>query len=99
MHQQSQNITSPPLCLTPDVQVSRIANLMLSATALPSTYSPVASSPLPYHRRASRKRGINSIEVEMDKANKKRREKILRLMEHGSRTNDGFVGPSSRTNK
>lgn len=93
-----QTLTSPPLCLTPDLQASRIANIMLSATALPSAYSPGPSAPLPFFRHASdRKRGINSIEVELDEANKKRREKIMRMMQRGSSTKakETIVGPST----
>ncbi|UZJ52722.1 hypothetical protein CBS101457_002042 [Exobasidium rhododendri] len=90
-------LTSPPLCLTPDPQVSRIANLMLGATAPPCAYSPLPTAPLPYFRQTDRKRGINSIEVEMDEANKKRREKIMRMMEKGSsaKAKETIVGPST----
>lgn len=84
-----------------------MANLTLSATALPSAYNPSSSAssgpPLPYHRHqqqaqtaSTRKRGINSIEVEADEANRKKRDKIMRLMEYGGdrsaangRTKDG----------
>ncbi|GAC74933.1 hypothetical protein PANT_13c00071 [Moesziomyces antarcticus T-34] len=72
-------LTAPPLCLTPDPQATRIANLMLSATALPSAYSPSQDSPF----RSSKKRGANSIEMEREEMDRQRREKIMRLMQHG----------------
>ena len=75
-------LTAPPLCLTPDPQVTRIANLMLSSTALPSAYSPSHDSPY----RSAKKRGANSIEMEKEEANKQRRDKIMRLMQNGHKS-------------
>lgn len=75
-------LTAPPLCLTPDAHVTRIANLMLSSTALPSAYNPSQDSPF----RAAKKRGANSIEMEREEANRQRREKIMRLMQHGHKS-------------
>ncbi|CDW98626.1 hypothetical protein [Sporisorium scitamineum] len=72
-------LTAPPLCLTPDPQATRIANLMLSSTALPSACNPSKDSPY----RSAKKRGANSIEMEKEEANRQRREKIMRLMQHG----------------
>ncbi|EPQ31636.1 uncharacterized protein PFL1_00969 [Pseudozyma flocculosa PF-1] len=80
------SLTAPPLCLSPDPQASRIANLMLSSTAPPSAYAPSSASPLPFHRNASKKRGANSIEMEKEEASRQRREKIMRMMEGGLRT-------------
>jgi transcription factor SPT20 len=83
--------------LTPDLQASRIANVMLSATAPPCAYSPSPTTSLPYFTPSIRKRGINSIEVEMDESNKKRREKIMRMMEKGSssKAKETIVGSST----
>lgn len=75
-------LTAPPLCLTPDPQATRIANLMLSSTALPSAYNPSHDSPY----RSAKKRGANSIEMEKEEANRQRREKIMRLMQHGHKS-------------
>lgn len=77
--------------------MSRIANLMLSATAPPCAYSPSSTAPLPYFRHSDRKRGINSIEVELDESNRKKREKIMRMMEKGSsnRAKESIVGSST----
>ncbi|TKY89639.1 hypothetical protein EX895_001424 [Sporisorium graminicola] len=75
-------LTAPPLCLTPDPQATRIANLMLSSTALPSAYNPSQDSPF----RSAKKRGANSIEMEKEEANRQRREKIMRLMQHGHKS-------------
>lgn len=75
-------LTAPPLCLAPDGQATRIANLMLSSTAPPSAYSPGKDSPF----RTGKKRTANSIETEKEEANHQRREKIMRLMENGLRT-------------
>ncbi|CBQ68608.1 conserved hypothetical protein [Sporisorium reilianum SRZ2] len=75
-------LTAPPLCLTPDPQATRIANLMLSSTALPSAYNPSHDSPY----RSAKKRGANSIEMEKEEANRQRRDKIMRLMQHGHRS-------------
>lgn len=80
-----QALTSPPLCLTPDPVASRIANLMLSATALPSSYSASLSSNLPLNRdKGTSKRGFNSLEVEEEEMEKRRREKIMKLMDSSS---------------
>lgn len=70
---------------------------MLSATATPCAYSPSPNEPLPYFRQSDQKRGINSIEVELDESNKKRREKIMRMMEKGSsaKAKEAIVGSST----
>lgn len=53
MRTPSQALTTPPLCLDPDPHVARIANLMLNATAAPSSLPSSHSSrttlvPLPH---------------------------------------------------
>jgi hypothetical protein len=70
---------------------------MLSATAPPCAYAPTPTTSLPYFAPSNRKRGINSIEVEMDETNKKRREKIMRMMEKGSssKAKETIVGSST----
>ncbi|CAO1628311.1 unnamed protein product [Parajaminaea phylloscopi] len=102
--------TSAPLCLTPDPHASRIANLMLAATAPPSRYLP--AKPLPHQRhlplpkppqRTPDKTESTSSEIDQQKlleerAEQRRRETLMRLMEGGwkmtvkSKKNSGRTG-------
>lgn len=91
-----QSLTGPPLCLEPDPQATRIANLMLAASAPPAAYLPSSQSVLPHHRNQGSKRGFNSVEAEREEQGRKRRVKIMRLMERGSASqkSDALSGPA-----
>ncbi|WFD26739.1 Transcription factor spt20 [Malassezia nana] len=79
---QIVNLTAPPLCLTPDTHVTRIANLMLSSTVPPPFYPRTMSfeayplDPVTGHR-------LNSIEREQAKSEDVRREQIMQIMKDG----------------
>ena len=85
---QIVNLTAPPLCLTPDPHVTRIANLMLSSTVPPSFYTgslssdPYTSHPVTGHR-------LNSIELEKAKSEDVRREQIMQIMKDGWKSDPG----------
>lgn len=93
---QILHLTAPPLCLTPDSHVTRIANTMLSST-MPSALHPGSTSR--QHSRVDRITGhkLNSIELEQAENQDARRLQIMNMMKHGwsSTTQNDLQGESS----
>lgn len=90
------NLTAPPLCLTPDTHVTRIANLMLSSTVPPPFYPRTLSSE-PYPLDPVTGHRLNSIEREQARSEDVRREQIMQIMKDGWATDlshDGSHGNS-----
>lgn len=87
-------LTSAPLCLTPDPHASRIANLMLAATAPPSQYAtnrtlphqrhlpPLHPQRLKANKEDSFAAGIDR-EAQQKLVERRRRQALMRLMEGG----------------
>lgn len=84
MHVEAQILqaTAPPLCLTPDPHVTRIANLMLSSTMPPSVY-PRTPNAQPYQRDRATGHRLNSIELEHAENQDANRAQIMRMMKDG----------------
>lgn len=93
---QILHLTAPPLCLTPDSHVTRIANTMLSST-MPSAFHPGRTSR--QHSRVDRATGhkLNSIELEQAENQDARRLQIMNMMKHGwsSTTQNDLQGEPS----
>jgi len=79
---QIVNLTAPPLCLTPDPHVTRIANLMLSSTVPPSFQIGSLTSE-PYKSHSDTGHRLNSIEREQAKSEDVRREQVMHIMKDG----------------
>ncbi|WFD19557.1 Transcription factor spt20 [Malassezia caprae] len=79
---QIVNLTAPPLCLTPDPHVTRIANLMLSSTVPPSFHIGSVSSEN-YQSHPDTGDRLNSIEREQAKSKDVRREQVMQIMKDG----------------
>ena len=92
---QILHLTAPPLCLTPDSHVTRIANTMLSSTMPSAFHAGSASRP---HSRVDRATGhkLNSVELEQVENRDARRLQIMNMMRHGwsSTTQNDLPGES-----
>lgn len=58
-----QELTAPPLCLSPSFEVSRIANALLAETALPSMRAPIVK-PLQKKKKALPPATTNGVSME-----------------------------------
>ncbi|PWN30314.1 hypothetical protein BDZ90DRAFT_229331 [Jaminaea rosea] len=81
------NLTSPPLCLTPDPHATRIANVMLATTAPPSRYAPVRPMPhqktlppLEPRKATTISESADDEEAQRELAEKAKREAVMRMM-------------------
>ncbi|WFD30375.1 hypothetical protein MSPP1_001394 [Malassezia sp. CBS 17886] len=77
-----QNLTVPPLCLTPDPHAMHMANLMLSST-VPNAYYPLSPTFQPYRRDKATGWKLNSVERELARSQDARHEQIMALMKDG----------------
>lgn len=79
---QIVNLTAPPLCLTPDPHVSRMANWIQSST-MPSPAYPTSATLQPQRRDKATGHKLNSVELAQAKSQDVRREQIMLMMKDG----------------